>query len=86
MNGNIDTARALYLELRALRLKVWVEDDPDGRFLDYRIALDGLRNLSEVQANRIIRRVRNQQEDLVVVILDHRDPDLDAVRKEGYCG
>ena len=86
MNANIDTARALYLELRALRLKVWVEDDPDGGSLDYRIALDGLRNLSEIQANRIIRRVRNQQEDLVVVLLDRRDPDLDAVRKEGYCG
>lgn len=86
MNANIDTARALYLELRALRLKVWVEDDPDGGFLDYRIALDGLRNLSEIQANRIIRRVRNQQEDLVVVLLDRRDPDLDAIRKEGLCG
>ena len=86
MNANIDTARALYLELRALRLKVWVEDDPDGGFLDYRIALDGLRNLSEIQTNRIIRRVRNHQENLVMVLLDRRDPDLDAVRKEGYCG
>lgn len=86
MNKSIDTARALYLELRALRLKVWVEDDPDGGFLDYRVALDGLRNLSEIQANRMVRRVRNQQEGLVVVLLDRRGPDLDAVRKEGYCG
>ena len=55
MNGNADTARALYLELRALGLKLWVEDAPDGGPLDYGIALDGLRSLSEARARRLAR-------------------------------
>lgn len=86
MNGNIDTARALYLELRALRLKVWVEDDPDGTVLDYGIVLDGLRSIPELHARSIRRRVLENQDELVRLILDRRDPDLDAVRKEGHCG
>lgn len=86
MRGSIDTARALYLELRALRLKVWVEDDPDGGFLDYRIALDGLQALSAARARSVRRRVWDNQDELVRILLDRRDPDLDAVRKEGLCG
>lgn len=86
MKGSIDTARALYLELRALRLKVWVEDDPDGGFLDYRIALDGLRDIPAARARNVRRRVWDNQDELVRILLDRRDPDLDAVRKEGLCG
>jgi hypothetical protein len=85
MNGHCDTARSLYLELRALGLKLWVEDDPDGGPLDYGIALDGLRSLSEARARRMARRVKENHDELVRVLLDRRDPDLDAVRKEGHC-
>jgi hypothetical protein len=85
MNGHCDTARALYLELRALGLKLWVEDDPDGGPLDYGIALDGLRSLPEARARSVRRRIRESEDELVRVLLDRRDPDLDAVRKEGHC-
>ena len=36
-----DPARSLYLELRALGLELWVEDDPKGGPLDYGIEVDG---------------------------------------------
>jgi hypothetical protein len=85
VNGSVDNARALYLELRALRLEVWVEDDPDGGVLDYGIALGGLHSLPAARARSVRRRVLENQDDLVRVLLDRRDPDLDAVRKEGYC-
>lgn len=85
MNGHCDTARALYLELRALGLKLWVEDDPDGGPLDYGIALEGLRSLSEARARWLARRIRENEDELVRVLLDRRDPDLDAVRKEEHC-
>ena len=44
MNQGADTARPLYLELRASRLDVWVDDDPrgTGSVLDYDIVVDGL--------------------------------------------
>ena len=44
MNQGADTARSLYLELRASRLDVWVDDDPrgTGSVLDYDIVVDGL--------------------------------------------
>lgn len=85
MNESSHAARALYLELRALRLKVWVEDDPDGTVLDYGIALDGLRSLANAHARQLARRIRENEEELVRILLDRRDPDLDAVRKEGHC-
>lgn len=85
MNSNADTARSLYLELRALGLKLWVEDDPGGGPLDYGIALDGLRSLSDARARRLARRIRENEDELVRVLLDRRDPDLDAVRREGHC-
>lgn len=80
-----DDARPLYLELRALGLGLWVEDDPDGGVLDYRLALDGLRSIPEARARRLVRRIRKNEDELVRLILDRRDPDLDAVRREGRC-
>ena len=85
MNSCADTARALYLELRALRLEVWVEDDPDGDTLDFRVALGDLHRLSETHAHSVRRRVMQCEEGLVQLILDLHDPDLDAIRKEGTC-
>ncbi len=85
MNENLDTVRALYLELRALRLKVSVEDDPDGGTLDYRLVLDGLRFIPRSEARCVKRRVLANQEELVRILLDRRDPDLHAIRREGSC-
>lgn len=56
MNGSADAARSLYLELRSAGVRLWVEDDPDGGPLDYRIAQDGLCALSEVRARWLARR------------------------------
>ena len=83
--SSADTARPLFLELRALGLKVQTEDDPDGDFLDYRIDIQGLHCLSETHADRVMRLVRDNEEGLVQLLLDRRDPDLDAIRREGYC-
>ena len=85
MSSDADAARALYLELRALGLAVRVVDDPKGGPLDYGIVVDGLRSLPGSLARSINRRVRENEEGLVRVILDRRDPDLEAVRREGYC-
>jgi hypothetical protein len=72
VNGGADAARSLYLELRALGLRVWVEDDPDGGPLDYGIAVSGLRSLSEDRARRVARCIRLNEEGLVLVLLDRR--------------
>lgn len=85
MNANTDAVRALYLELRALGLKVSAEEDPDGTTLDYRLVIDGLRSIPRDRLSEIKRRAARQQEDLVRLVLDHRDPDLEAIRKEGQC-
>lgn len=63
-----------------------MEDDPDGGVLDYRLALDGLRSIPQARARRVVRRVLDNQDELVRLVLDRRDPDLDAIRREGYCG
>lgn len=86
MNANTDTVRALYLELRALGLKVRVEDDPDGGVLDYRLALDGLPAIPKARARHVVRRVLDNQDELVRLVLDSRDPDLHAIRGEGHSG
>ncbi len=85
MRGCADTARALYLELRALRLEVRLEDDPDGDALDFRVALGGLHRLSETHAQSVRQRVMESEEGLVQLILDQRDPDMNAVLREGHC-
>ncbi len=85
MSGCADMARALYLELRALRLEVRAEDDPDGDILDFRIVIGGLHTLPESHARRIKQRVRDNEEGLVHLVLDGSDQDLDAIRREGHC-
>ncbi len=84
MSEHVDAARSLYLELRALGLKVWVEDDPDGGMLDYGLVVDGLRSLPEASARSARRRIRRHKEGLILLLIDRRDPDLDAVRREGH--
>ena len=83
MNGCEDVARSLYLELRAMGLEVWVGDDPDGGPLDYGIEATGLHELSGAHSREVRRRIERNEEGLVRVILDHRDPDLHAIRAEG---
>ncbi len=85
MSGCADAARPLYLELRALGLEVRIEGDPDSGPLDYGIAIGGLHFLPESHAMSIIQRVLQSEDGLVQLILDRRDPDLDAIRREGYC-
>ena len=88
MNRGADVARSLYLELRALRLGVWVHHDPRGvsGVLDYGIVVDGLHRLSVVEASDVIRRILDNENDLVQLLANERDPDLRAIRREGNCG
>jgi hypothetical protein len=86
VSGCAGTARSLYLELRAMGFKLWVEDGPDGAPLDYGIGMSGLRDLSEAYARHLRERVLDNENELVHVLLDLRDPDLAAIRKEGYHG
>jgi len=88
MNRVADTARSLYLELRASRLEMWVHDDPRGTggVLDYGIVVDGLHRLSVAQASQVMRRILNNENDLVRLLANERDPDLRAIRREGDCG
>jgi len=78
-----DVARSLYLELRALNLELWVEEDPKGGPLDYGIEVAGLYRLPEPLAEEVRERIGRNEEGLVRVLLDHRDPDIRAVRAEG---
>jgi hypothetical protein len=88
MNRGADTARSLYLELRASSLDVWVDDDPrgTGSVLDYGIVVDGLHRLSVAEASDVIRRILDNENDLVRLLANERDPDLRAIRREGNCG
>ena len=76
-------ARPLYLELCALGLELWVEDDPDEP-LRFRVLVSGLRSLSPVHADRVTHSVR---EDVVVLarilLAGPWTPDLEAIREEG---
>ena len=79
--------RPLYLELRATRLKVLVEDGLSraGGVLDYGIVVVGLRSRSVAYVSSVKRRVRDNEEELLRLLLDTKDPDLVAIRKEVDC-
>jgi hypothetical protein len=83
MNRRDEVARSLYLELRALRLELWVEDDPEGGPLDYGIEFAGLHKVPGHRTEEIRERIERSEEGLVRVLLDHRDPDIRAVRADG---
>jgi hypothetical protein len=85
VRDRVDVARPLYLELRALGLGVRVVDAPGGGPLDYGIALEGLPELPGAVERSVRRCVLANEDGLVRVLLDRRDPDLDAVRREGHC-
>ena len=76
-------ARSLYLELRALGLNLWVEEDPDEP-LCCRIVVEGLRSLSPAHADRVVRRIRSNEAGLARILLAGPwTPDLAAIRQEG---
>lgn len=77
-------ARSLYLELRALRFEVRIEEDisdPTG----YKIAFNGPGSISSPHLQGIVRRVRDNKPGLIDVLLCRWDPDLHAIRQEGNC-
>ncbi len=77
-------ARPLYLELRALGLDLWIEEDacdPTG----YRIVVEGPESVPRLRIRRILPRVRGNKAGLIKVLLFRHDPDLHAVRREGSC-
>jgi hypothetical protein len=79
------TARPLYIELRSLGLEVRVEDNSDLGPLDYGIVIDGLSTLPDGTSRRLRKRIMDNEEALVRIVLDRRDPDLYAIRSEGDC-
>jgi hypothetical protein len=80
------TARPLYIELRALGLEVRVEDNPDLGPLDYRLVIDGLSALPDSRSRHLRKRIMDNEEALVKIVLDRRDPELHAIRSEASCG
>lgn len=77
-------ARPLYLELRALGLDVWVEEDT-GDPTGYRIVVEGPESVAQERIKRLVPRVRENKAGLIKVLLLRYDPDLHAVRREGSC-
>lgn len=83
MNGCEDVARSLYLYLRAVGMELWVEENPDGGPLDYGIEFVGLYKVPGDRTEEVRERIKHNEERLIRVLLDHRDPDIRAVRAEG---
>jgi len=79
------TARPLYIELRALGIMVHVQANPDLGPLDYRLVIDSLRVLPEGRSLRLRKRIKDNEEALVRIVLDRRDPDLHAISSEASC-
>jgi len=79
------TARPLYIELRALGVTVQVEANSDLGPLDYGLVIDGLSALPDGRSRRLRERIMDNEEALVKIVLDRRDPDLHAIRSEGDC-
>lgn len=79
------TARPLYIELRALGITAQVEENPDLGPLDYGLVIDGLSALPDGRSRGLRKRIMDNQEALVKIVLDRRDPDLRAVRSEASC-
>lgn len=78
-------ARPLYLELRALELKLWVEEDDEDP-TGYKLVADIPESVAHPQLEELILRARENRVGLIEVLLCRHDPDLDAVRGEGSCG
>jgi hypothetical protein len=77
-------ARPLYLELRALGLDVWVEEDTEDP-TGYRIVVVGSGSIPQARIEHLVPRVRENKGGLIKVLLFRHDPDLHAIRREGSC-
>ena len=62
MNGCEDVARSLYLELRAVGLELWVEENPEGGPLDYGIEFAGLYKVPGDRAEEVRERIKHNEE------------------------
>ena len=83
MTREAEVALSLYLELRASDLEVRLKEDVWGKgVLDYGVVVDGLRSLSAAQMSSLARRVRDNENDLVRLLANARNPDLRAIREE----
>jgi hypothetical protein len=87
MNREADVARSLCLELRTLPLEVRVEVDTGGAggVLDYGIAVDDFHSLSLAEVNSVTRRILDNENDFERLLVNERDLDLRAIRREGNC-
>jgi hypothetical protein len=82
-----DVACSLYLELRASGLEVWLTENASGEgVLDYGVVMDGLQLLPLTLAISLLRRVLDNENDLVRLLANTRDPDILAIRGEFDCG
>lgn len=77
-----DQARALYIKLRTLGLKIRTEQDT-ARPAGYRVTVDGLRSLNPDHADRLVQLVRDNEAGLVEILLSEREPDPAATYREG---
>jgi hypothetical protein len=83
MTREAEVALSLYLEFRASDLEVRLKEDVWGKgVLDYGVVVDGLRLLSAAQMGSLARRVRDNENDLVRLLANARNPDLRAIREE----
>jgi hypothetical protein len=84
MNKEADVARSLYLELTTLPLEVRVEVDTRGAsgVLDYGVAVDDSYSLSVAEVDSVTRRILDNENDIVRLLVSERDLDLGAIRKE----
>ena len=83
MNGVANSARSLYLELTASNLEMRLEEDVWGKgVLDYGVVVEGLRSLSAAQMGSLAQRIRDNENDLVSLVANMRNPDLRAIREE----
>lgn len=77
-------ARPLYLELRALELNLWAEEDAEDP-TGYRLVADVPDSLPRSQLEDLFLRARENKVGLITVLLCPYHPDLYAVRREGSC-
>lgn len=82
-NRVANPARSLYVELRACGLDMLLREDAWGEgVLDYGVVVDGLRSLSAEQMSSLAQRIRENENDLVQLLANTRDPDILAIRGE----
>lgn len=76
-------ARPLYLELKALGIELDIKEYPDDP-QEYMISVGGLKGFSPAHADRLQRRILDNEAGLARVLLAGPwNPDLEAIRQEG---